>query len=421
MPQLGIGRAVNTPPELRAPVARALELPPPTCVLVRYGELALKGGNRGQFESALCRNMRSALRQVSTVRIDKLQGRYVVTPASRTREAAIRLQDVPGIKSVSPVWSVPSDPEAIVALARTIVADAMTRRPNEREVSFRVSTKRADKSFPIVSTDFDRFVADRIIPVEPRLRVQLVRPELDLGIDVRREDTYVFVDRLPGPGGLPVGTLGRALCLISGGIDSPVAAWMAMKRGLAVSYVTYHSYPFIGDSAKHKVIDLVRALARYQPTSRLYVVPFAEIQTAIRDIAPEGYRTILYRRMMQRIATRIAQIYDLSALITGDSLGQVASQTLENIACISSAAGLTVLRPLIGFDKDDTIELARKIGTFDISNRSEPDCCSLFMPSRPMLRGKTEVCEAVEERLDVEARIVKAIGEVEIHDVESEV
>lgn len=412
---------MKTPTNPKPGLVRELELPPPTCVLVRYGELALKGGNRGQFESALGRNMRAALKQIATVRIDRLQGRYVVTPAGRTRDAARRLQDVFGIKSVSPVWSVRSNPDAIVELARMIVADALAQRPDAREVSFRVSTKRADKSFPIDSIEFDRYVADRIMPFEERLRVQLVRPELDLGIDVRREDTYVFIDRLPGPGGLPVGTLGRALCLISGGIDSPVAAWMSMKRGLAVSYVTFHSYPFIGDSSKLKVIELVRALARYQPSSRLYVVPFADIQLAIRDSAPEGYRTILYRRMMQRIATKICEKYGLSALVTGDSLGQVASQTLENIACISTATGMNVIRPLIGFDKDETIELARRIGTFDISSRSEPDCCSLFMPSRPMLRGKVEVCDAAEAKLDVAGLVARAAETVEIHDVESEV
>ncbi len=412
---------MNTPTQPTASITRELELPPPTCVLVRYGELALKGGNRRDFESALGRNMRAALRQISNARIDRLQGRYLVTPETRVAEAARRLQDVFGIKSVSPAWSVASDPETIVTQARAVVADALARRPGTREVTFRVSTRRADKRFPLSSIDFDRLVADRIIPTEPRLRVQLVRPELNLGIDVRDEKTFVFIDRLPGPGGLPVGTLGRALCLLSGGIDSPVAAWMSMKRGLSMSYITYHSYPFIGDSAKLKVIELVRALARYQQHSRLYVVPFADIQTAIRDAAPEGYRTILYRRMMQRIATRVAERFGLSALVTGDSLGQVASQTLENIACISAAAGMNVLRPLIGFDKDETIELARKIGTFDISSKSEPDCCSLFMPSHPILRGKTEICDAVEARLDVEAQVARAVASVEIHDIESEV
>jgi thiamine biosynthesis protein ThiI len=196
---------------------------------------------------------------------------------------------------------------------------------------------------------------------------------------------------------------------------------MGMKRGLSMSFITYHSYPFIGDAAKMKVIELVRALARYQAHNRLYVVPFADVQVAIRDAAPEGYRTILYRRMMQRIATRVAEAYQLQALVTGDSLGQVASQTLENIACISAAAGMNVLRPLIGFDKDETIELARKIGTFDISSRAEADCCSLFMPSRPILRGKTEICEAVEAKLDVEVLVTRAVNGIEIHDIESEV
>lgn len=395
-------------------------LPPPERVLIRYGELALKGGNRRDFEGALARNIRHATRHIAPIAIERRQGRFVVVPERRVEDVAVRLQDVFGIKSVSPVWCVESEIDAIVELARAVFADFLAHEPQRAQTTFRVEAKRADKRFPMPSNEIDRYVGERLLPVIAGLKVKLKDPDFTLGIEVRTEKTYVFMHRLPAHGGLPVGTLGRALCLLSGGIDSPVAAWMGMKRGLAVSFVTFHSYPFIGDASKRKVIDLARALARFQPSNRLYVVPFAEIQTSIRDGAPESYRTILYRRMMQRIGTRICETYHLSALITGESLGQVASQTLENIACIEGATGIQVLRPLIGFDKDETIDLARKIGTFAISNRQEPDCCTLFMPSRPVIRGKIEICEGVESELDVEGLVGRALEAVEIHDLDAE-
>ncbi len=405
----------------RATVSEAVALPAPEMVLVRYGELALKGGNRRQFEDRLCRNIRDAARRISPVTVERRRGRLAVIPERRTEDVARRLQEVFGIKSVSPAWGCRSEPEAIVRCARPVLVEALAAFPRDREISFRVHTSRGDKAFPLTSTDLDRYVADRVLPGLDRLRVRLDDPELALGIDVRAERSYVFVRRLPGPGGLPVGTLGRGLCLLSGGIDSPVAAWMAMKRGLHVAFVTFHSYPYVGDASKRKVVEIARSLARWQqPDSRLFVVPFAEIQTAIRDAAPESYRTVLYRRMMQRIAARIARENGLAALVTGESLGQVASQTLENIACIAAASPAQVIRPLIGFDKEETIAIARRIGTFDVSSRQEPDCCTVFMPARPVIRGKLEVCEAAEARLDVAGLVERACSGVETIEVEPE-
>jgi len=249
---------------------------------------------------------------------------------------------------------------------------------------------------------------------EHKVVVDLHTPEVEVEIDIRSERTYVFLKRLPGPGGLPVGTLGRALCLLSGGIDSPVAAWLAMKRGCEVGFVTYHSPPFIGDASRKKVRDLVRVLRRYQNSACLYVVPFAEVQTAIRDGAPEAYRTVLYRRMMQRIATRIAQERSYQALVTGECLGQVASQTLENMTCIGAATHLPVLRPVLCFDKEEIISIASSIGTFDISKIDEPDCCVVFQPKRPIIRGKVDVCLDIESELDVAGLIDRAVEGIEI-------
>jgi thiamine biosynthesis protein ThiI len=393
----------------------------PEMVLVRYGELALKGKNRGSFEQALVRNIQAATRRISDVRVERRRGRMAVFSERRVMDVARRLQDVFGIKSLSPAWGSAVDAEEIADLARRVLEDALADFPPDRPITFRVACSRAEKRFPMNSMELDRFIADRVLPGQERLQVKLDAPELTLGVDVRPERAYVFVRRLPGPGGLPVSTLGRGMCLLSGGIDSPVAAWLAMKRGCRVAYVSFHSPPYIGDRSKKKVADLVRVLARYQPTSRLYVAPFTEVQTTIRDRAPEPYRTVLYRRMMQRIATRLARREKCGALITGESLGQVASQTLENITCIEAAADLPVLRPLVTFDKEEAIALARRIGTFDISTRPEPDCCTVFMPERPIIRGRLAACEEAEAALGVEDLVDRAVRGTEKLEIESDV
>jgi len=406
---------------LDTPAVPALAAPgplgPAPHLLIRYGELTLKGNNRDQFISRLRRNIVRQTAEISPVRVELLFTRMLVTPERRPEDVARRLQEVFGIHSISPVWRAPLETPAILELARAVTFDAL-REYAGREVRFRVETTRADKRFPHASHVFDRMAGEHVLPGTQGVRVDLETPELTLGIDIRAEGAYVFARRLPGLRGLPVGSSGRGLCLLSGGIDSPVAAWMAMKRGMWTSFVTYHSYPYIGDASKEKVIALARTLARFQPAARLYVVPFTECQLAIRDSAPEAYRTVLYRRMMQRIAARLCQQHEMQALITGESLGQVASQTIENLTCIGAASPLPVLRPLIGFDKDDTIAIARRIGTFELSNRQEPDCCTVFMPDRPVILGRLDLCERVESEFDVAGLCERALAGVEIHDFE---
>ena len=400
-------------------MTQTVELKAPDLLLVRYGELALKGGNRKMFENRLVENIHAACKDVSPIKVRRLQGRMLVFPERRMERVKERVSEVFGIKSVSPGWSVKTNLEGVVELAQAVVSQALQRRPADEVTTFRVSTRRAEKSFPMNSPQFDRHLAEQILPTHhPRLRVKLRGAELDLGVDIRPEFSFVFLERLPGPGGLPVGTQGRAVCLLSGGIDSPVAAWMAMKRGCLVSFATFHSHPYIGDASKKKVHDLARVLARYQPTTRLWVTPFTEIQTTIRDVAPEGYRTILYRRMMQRISSRLAESWKASALITGECLGQVASQTLENMSCIAAAADLPVLRPLIAFDKEETIRIAERIGTFPISNQPQPDCCTVFQPKKPIIRGRIHICESIESEMDVDGLIEKALSDVEVVQVE---
>ena len=389
----------------------------PELVLVRYGELALKGGNRGEFEKRLVANMRRALEGITPATFTRERGRVVVRPERRVEAAARRLQDVFGVSSISPARGVPSEAAAILACARAVLAEAVAELPPGRATTFRVRVRRADKTFPVPSTEFERVVADHVLGDHPQLVVRLDDPELALEVDVRPERSYVFARRLPGLGGLPVGSLGRVLCLISGGFDSPVAAWMCMKRGAEVVFTTFHSPPFIGDAARKKVVDLVRVLSRHQARCVLHVVPFAEAQTAIRDAGSEAYRTVLYRRMMQRISTRLARAERAQALVTGECLGQVASQTLENLACIGAAAGLPVLRPLIGYDKQETIALARRIGTHDLSERQEPDCCTLFMPKRPIIRGRLDMCEGLEAGIDVAGLVARAVDAADIQEL----
>lgn len=382
-------------------------------LLVRYGELALKGRNRRQFEEALVRNLRAAAG--GPLRVERRRGRLAVLPAqdgAGVVELASRLRDVFGVHSLSLARGAPKEPEAIAEVAREVLAEALASLPPDRPVTFRVQSSRADKSFPLHSCDLDRFVADRVLG-DPRLQVRMKGAELVLGIDVRDERAYVFAGRLAGPGGLPVGTQGRAVCLLSGGLDSPVAAWMAMKRGCEVSFATFHSWPYIGDASRKKVVDVARRLARWQPRTRLWVVPFTETQVAVRDAAPAPYRTVLYRRMMQRIATGLARRRRALALVTGESLGQVASQTVENMTCIAAATDLLVLRPLVSMDKEEIVRLARHIGTFELSARPEPDCCTVFMPQNPVIRGRVEECERVEAALDVEGLVARALEGVE--------
>ena len=398
---------------------RGAALGEPDVLLVRYGEIALKGDNRRQFERALVRNVKAATAGIAPVRVERVRGRLLVWPQARAEALMRRLADVFGIVSISPAWKVLKDPEAIALCARLVFADALAAQRSGAPVSLCVRARRADKRFAMPSPALEAFVAERVLEEHPHCAVDLEHATIELGIDVRLEGAYVFARRSPGPGGLPVGTLGRGICLLSGGIDSPVAAWLALKRGLALHFLGFHSEPWIGPAQQAKIRALARILARHQARTRLFVAPFADVQVAIRECAPSAYRTVLYRRMMHRIGAALAQREGAGALVTGDSLGQVASQTLENLACIEAAADLPVLRPLIGFDKLDTIRLAERIGTFSVSVPSEPDCCSVFQPERPVVRGSLEVCLEAERRFDVAGLVAASLAGLCAEDVEA--
>jgi thiamine biosynthesis protein ThiI len=393
---------------------------PAAAWLVRYGEIGLKGGNRNEFEGRLVRNLRLALRPVADCAIEKQRGRLLVRCAAPSEGAPAdshaiveTLRRVCGVTSFSPAVRVAPELDAIAAAAVAEVEAALARRTGAAEPTFRIESRRADKSFPLSSMELDRKVGAAVLARFPRLKVRLEEPELTVGIDLRPEGAYLFHEKIRGPGGLPVGSLGRALALLSGGIDSPVAAYLAMKRGLLVHGVFFHAAEFTGHGATEKVKRLARELSRYEPRFALHLVPFAPVQLAIKEASEPSYRTILYRRMMHRIACAIARREHLAALVTGDNLGQVASQTLENLELTAAASDLPLLRPLLTFDKEETVLLARAIGTYETSIVDEPDCCTLFQPPRPRIHGDAAHVAANEERLAIPALVEAALAATE--------
>ena len=370
-------------------------------IVLRWGEIFLKGQNRPFFERRLVDNVRRALAGLAGARVEKLHARLLVeVPAEAVRRALGRLERVFGLTSLSPARVVEQDLEAIAAEAVRQARDLVARRGGRP--TFKVETRRPDKRFPLASPEVSREVGARIIEATG-LPVDVHDPEVTVGVEIGVERTFVWAETLPGAGGLPVGVTGRVNLLVSGGIDSPVAGWLAMKRGCALQATYFHAFPYTGDKTREKVIDLCRLLAGWSATGELplRVVHFTEVQKALRDAGPGELAVVLYRRMMMRVATILADQGRALALVTGENLAQVASQTLENLAVIEEAAGLPVLRPLLTYDKVETMALARRIGTYETSILPYDDCCSLFVPEHPATRAHLEAVQAVEARLDV--------------------
>ncbi len=400
-------------------------------LLLKYGEIALKGKNRPHFERALRENVAAALgaagrggREAARTsgaeaqagpRVRALHGRLLVDLGSGADEGEVaRLAraaaKVFGLVGVAPARQVPLDLEAITRAAIDLAREAVEA---EQVATFKLEVKRANKAFPATSPEVSRLVGRRVLEEVPGLAVDVHEPELRLGVEIREDGAYLYGREIPGPGGLPVGISGRAIALISGGIDSPVAIWMAMKRGLVTVPLHFWSFPFTGERARQKVVDLCGVLGTWGPLPDLLVCPFTEIQTAIRDRCPEELRVTLMRRMMMRIATRLARKERALAVVTGESLGQVASQTIESLAAIEAVTDLPVLRPLIGLDKEEIIARARAIGTFDLSTLPYEDCCTLFVPARPAIRPAVAQAQAAERNLDVGSLVERAVAGVE--------
>ena len=379
-------------------------------LLVRYGEIGLKGGNRPAFERALCANLKSALGPLPGLTAIRRRGRILIEADIDLKAHIGRASQVFGVTSLSPVDKLYLDAEAIKQRAVEIVEESLQQDFAGREqVSFRITVNRGNKAFPKRSKELTLELADLILPPNPVLKVQLKNAELILEVDIREEEALVFARRYAGPAGLPVGSMGRGLTLLSGGIDSPVAAWMMMKRGMRMEFVSFYSFPHTGPQSREKIIRLAEELGQWQPRTVLHMVPFAAYQEAIRDCCPEPYRTVLYRRAMQRIASLVAARRKCRALVTGESLGQVASQTMQNMTVIEEASRIPVLRPLIGMDKTEAISMARNIGTYQLSTLPAPDCCTVFQPESPIIFGRLEDALKAEEALDIKTLTFQAV------------
>lgn len=379
-------------------------------LLVKYGEIILKGLNRPIFEDLLVKNIRAALRGFSPD-ITKAQATTYISleDESKLEEAMERLKKVFGIVSITRAYVLPKEMTAIcegtAECLREVLASA---------ASFKVEAKRSDKKFPLKSPEICREVGGYLCGAFPHLFVDVKNPDKIVMVEVRDTNTYVYCDKIKGPGGMPVGTNSKAMLLLSGGIDSPVAGYMAAKRGVALEAVHFFSHPYTGDRAKEKVLELAKIVAAYTGGMRVHVVPFTEIQLEIRKHCPEEQLTIIMRRFMMKIAERIARKNGALALVTGESIGQVASQTVEALGVTNSAVCLPVFRPVIGMDKDEIVERARMIGTFETSILPYEDCCTIFTPKHPTTKPKLEKIEESEQLLDMERLIQTAVDGVEI-------
>jgi thiamine biosynthesis protein ThiI len=377
-----------------------------SAILCRYGEIFLKSGNRRRFEGALRRNVAAALADLPNVGVDAPHGRIVVhTDAAIADEACARLERIFGLVSLSRATRTPTEIEAIGDAAVAAARAAMSG--GAPPASFKVESRRADKRFPMPSLEISRVVGARVADATG-LRVDVHVPALKIGVEVGPDAAFVYAGSRAAPGGLPVGSSGRGLLLLSGGIDSPVAAWLAAKRGLALDAVYFHSPPFIGEKSKDKVLALGKILSRWQALESITIIPFTDAQKQLRDAGPAELAVVLYRRMMMRVADAVADGTGADALVTGENLGQVASQTIQNMATIDAAARRFVLRPLATYDKVETTNLARRIGTYETSVLPFEDCCSLFVPAHPATSARVTDAERAEAKLDVPAIVAAA-------------
>lgn len=380
-------------------------------ILLRYGEIYLKGRNRAYFERCLLDNVKAAIHDYHC-NVVKMPGRFMVDgfDSDLTEELVDRLRKVFGLHSLSVAEVVPYDLTAIGDICRRLAPDTGT---------FRITVNRADKTVGLTSIQIASTLGGAVLEAHPQLSVDLHTPDKEIRVDLRENHTaYVFMDVVPCHGGMPVGCSGKGMALLSGGIDSPVACYRMAKRGMKLSAVHFHSYPYTSIMAKEKTLDLARILTDFCGDMDVYVVPFTEVQLAIHEHCPAEYMITIMRRIMMRIAERLAVQHKCGSIVTGESLAQVASQTQESILVTNSVIErLPVFRPLIGMDKEEIIATARQIGTFDTSILPYEDCCTVFLPKNPVIRPELELIEAAESKLDVEALIADAMANIEVHHI----
>jgi len=365
-------------------------------IMLRLGELTLKGRNRSRFEQAALRDVRQRLRPFGGIRILHEFGRiYIQLNGEPYAPIAERLGRVFGLHSFSPVYRTAADLEAI----RRTALNVMRSLPS-KPATFKVTVRRTDKNFPHNSMEMNHLVGGYVLRHIDGLKVDVHRPDIELHVEIRQQAAYIYSYVEKGLGGFPVGSNGKALLLLSGGIDSPVAGWLAMKRGLEIEAVHFHSYPYTSERAREKVIDLAKTLSRYTDSIRLHLVPFADLQTRLHQAYRGNLEITITRRMMFRIAEKLAVQRGAEALVTGESLGQVASQTLRSLDTIGRVVSMPILRPLIMMDKSEIMAVAERIETYPISILPYEDCCTLFVPKSPSTKPRLIQVEFVEKRLD---------------------
>ena len=380
-------------------------------ILLKVGEIILKGLNRRRFEQKLLGNIRWRLSRIGKFKVYILQSAIYVEAAEENADmdaAFEELRHVFGVVAISRAAACAKDKDAIAEMAKTYLRGEMLRAK-----SFKVETRRSDKSFPLTSVQLSQYVGGELDDAFPDCAVDVHEPELTVHIEVRDLAAYVHASPVPGAGGMPVGSNGVAVSLLSGGIDSPVSTWMIARRGVRPIPVHFFSFPYTSQQAKEKVIELAELLTPWCGRMRMEVVPFTHIQEEIRDKCPEEYFTLIMRRFMMRIAERIALDNGAKAIVTGENLGQVASQTMEAMASTQAVLSLPVLQPLIGMDKGEIVAQARKIGTFETSILPYEDCCTVFTPRHPRTHPTVQEVEEAEAALDVEALVNEALQGLE--------
>lgn len=380
-------------------------------ILIKLGEMVLKGLNRNTFEAALLKTIRRRLEKLGGFDVKAAQSTvYVIPREGADMDAAVeKVSKIFGIAAFSRACAVKKEMPAILeAAGEYLKYDLLAAK------SFKVESKRSDKSFPLKSPEISAEMGQYLLDKFPNLHVDVHNPDIVVRVEIRDFGAYVHGQAIRGAGGIPVGTGGKAAILISGGIDSPVAAWMMAKRGLELTAIHFASPPYTSERAEQKVIDLLSKVSEYAGWMNMFTVPFARVQEEIMAKCPEELFTIIMRRFMMRVSERIAVRENCSALITGESLGQVASQTVQAIACTDEAAHIPVFRPLIGMDKIDIIELSRKIDTFDISIQPFEDCCTVFTPKHPRTRPDLKMVLEAEQALDCEELIEDCINRVKL-------
>lgn len=381
-------------------------------ILVRYGELSTKGRNKKDFIQRLRDNVRYSFHDILPLKIRAERDRMFIEIENEEKFAVLmeRLPQIFGIQSFSPVASCEKELEAIKKLAIEMM------KPFENEkTTFKVEVRRSDKTFPYDSHQLQREIGGAVLPNYPNLSVDVRKPDVELRIEVRTDAVYVMAQIIPGAGGMPIGSNGKSLLMLSGGIDSPVAGYLMMKRGLRLEAIHFYSPPYTSENSLQKVKDLANELTKFGAKIRLHIIPFTELQVLIKDAVPENMSMTTTRRMMLKIADRVREEIDAKAIITGESLGQVASQTLDSLTSINAVTNTPILRPLIAMDKLDIINIAQKIDTYETSIQPYEDCCTIFTPASPKTKPKLEKVEHFESFTEFDELIERAVRNREVH------